>query len=228
MTRRVFVNLASSVDGKIGTVGREKFGFGSAADKRQMQVLRARSDAVVIGAGTLRDEDPSLLLSDPDLIDARRAAGRSAQPLHVLVSHGLELRVRGSRFFGTPGIDTLVFTSETAARARVDSVARFASVLTLPDRSPGRSDLARMIEALQARGCAEILIEGGGELVFALLEQNLIDELYLTLCPVLLGGPAPSAVGGAGFLAAVAPRLELLVHHASPAGELFLHYKVVR
>jgi len=224
----VFVNLASSVDGKIGTVAREKFRFGSAADKRQMQVLRARADAVVIGAGTLRDEDPSLLLSDPDLVDARRAAGKSAQPLRVLVSHGLELRVEGSRFFGTPGMEPLVFTSGTADRGRAAQVARFASVLTLPDRSPGRIDLAPMIEILQARGCAEILVEGGGELVFALLEQSLIDELYLTLCPVLLGGPAPGAVGGAGFLAAVSPRLDLLSHHASPAGELFLHYKVVR
>ncbi len=224
----VFVNLATSVDGKIGTVAREKFRFGSAADKRQMQVLRARADAVVIGAGTLRDEDPNLLITATDLVDARRAAGKAAQPIRVLVSHGLELRAEGSRFFGTPDADTLVFTSEAADTARVADVARFAPVFRLPDRAPGRIDLARMIDALRARGCAEILVEGGGELVCALLEQDQVDEFYLTLCPVLLGGPAPGVVGGKGFLAALAPRLELISHHVSSAGELFLHYKVAR
>ena len=223
----VFVNLAASVDGKIGTVAREKFRFGSAADKRQMQVLRARADAVVIGAGTLRDEDPNLLLSDPDLVEQRRKAGRITQPMRVLVSHGLEFRVEGSRFFGTDA-DTVIFTSEAADPARVTDVGRFAPVVRLPDLGPGRIDLARMIDALRKRRCAEILVEGGGELVCALLEQDQVDELYLTLCPVLLGGPAPSVVGGKGFLAALAPKLELISHHASPAGELFLHYKVTR
>jgi len=85
-----------------------------------------------------------------------------------------------------------------------------------------------MLDGLEERGCGDILVEGGGALNFALLDQDLVDDIYLTLCPIVLGGPAPGSFGGRGFLAAAARRLVLVTQRTNAAGEIFLHYRVRR
>jgi len=226
--RRVFLNVASSVDGRIASVGREKFRFASAEDKRLMQELRCVADAVVIGAGTLRDEDPVLVVRDADLLVRRRAEKPRLQPLQVLVTRNLDVPVEGSRFFGAEDVERLVFTGPDVAPARLAAAGRHATVIAIPEHAPGELDLSHMLEALEARGCREILVEGGGALNFALLDQDLVDDLYLTLCPVVLGGPAPGSFAGRGFLAAAARRLTLVTQRTNAHGEIFLHYRVVR
>lgn len=228
MRPRVFLNVASSVDGRIASVAREKFRFASAEDRRLMQELRAVADAVVIGAGTWRDEDPVLVVRDEDLVARRRADKASAQPIHVLVTRSLDVRVEGSRFFGTPGIERVVFTATDVPAARVEAVSHLATVIPIPERAPGDLDLRALLAALAARRCDEILVEGGGALNFAFLDQDLVDDIYLTLCPVVLGGPGPGSFAGRGFLAAAARRLHLVSQRTNAHGEIFLHYRVVR
>jgi 5-amino-6-(5-phosphoribosylamino)uracil reductase len=82
------------------------------------------------------------------------------------------------------------------------------------------------LERLRARGCARVLVEGGGDLIAQLLADGLLHELHVTLCPLVVGGAgAPTLSDGPGFLADALPRLRLL--SCEPAGdEVFLRYAV--
>ena len=90
-------------------------------------------------------------------------------------------------------------------------------------------DLARLLDELGERGIAQLMVEGGGTLVAALLEAGLVDELQLAVAPLLFGGEtAPTAVGGAGWTAAQAIRLQLIGTAVDADGDVILRYVVPR
>src|SRR5437867_687572 len=109
-----------SLDGKIATAARGKFRFTSDRDRALMDELRAASDAVLIGAGTLRAEDPPLQVKNTKPRDARVLAGRKERLVNVVLSSSLNLPL-GGRFFTTPGVKRIVATVE---EAREELVAR--------------------------------------------------------------------------------------------------------
>ena len=84
-----FGNLAISLDGRISTADRALHGFGGREDRDLMEELRSQADAVMIGAATVRDENPRLRLSSQKWIEARRLAGRTSQPRSIVVSRSL-------------------------------------------------------------------------------------------------------------------------------------------
>lgn len=223
----VVLNMASSLDGKITTRKREVFSLGSAEDRALMNELRAGADAVLIGAGTLLDEDPPLLVSDP-ILQARRGRERGApHPLNVLVSASLDLDPAVSRFFNCASTERLVFTTKSAPGERARAAAQRADVCVVPQGSRGRVDLDAMLAELSRRGIEHLLLEGGGTLNFSMLKAGFIDEICLTLCPLIIGGQsAPTTFEVAGFLRASMRRLELSTSRISEAGEVFLRYWV--
>src|SRR5690349_16636095 len=95
----VVLNAAISIDGKLSTAGRDYHGFGGEEDADLMDELRSEADAVMIGAGTLRAEDPLLTVRNPERIRRRIEAGRTRQPHAVVVSRSLSFPVQNSRFF---------------------------------------------------------------------------------------------------------------------------------
>ena len=101
--------------------------------------------------------------------------------------------------------------------------ARFgAEVLTT--RTPS---LDWVFDELQSRGCQEVILEGGGNLVFQALQSNRLDEMYITICPLVIGGiNAPSLADGLGFSAAEMRRLSL-IECKQNGHELFLHYRIL-
>ncbi|HOT00610.1 MAG TPA: RibD family protein [Acidobacteriota bacterium] len=215
----VFCNYAVTLDGKIAAADRSGAGFSSREDRRRMDAVRARADLIVAGAETVRRDDPPFHVRDAALTAAREAAGRSATPdLCVLSRSGRlnpELKIfRQTRYrilVATPAS----FTAPPGARAEV---AR------LPVTEP--PDIRRLLTELAARGYREILVEGGGRVNALFFEAGVVDEVYLTLCPVVLGGAAaPTPVDGAGLPEAV--RARCVLRSVDRAGnELFLHYRV--
>ncbi len=225
----VSLNMASSIDGKITTREREKFRFGSDEDRDLMQQLRSRADAVLIGRGTLFDEDPRLVLTDPGHIARRRQLKGSPQPIKVLTSASLDFPVEDSRFFTCPESEKIVFTTADADPAAIQRLQRFARVVQIPATAGGRVDLEQVVRAMPELGIEHLLLEGGGILNFAMLEADLIDEIYLTLCPVVIGGAgAQTTFEGAGFTRETARRLSLQSLRMNKGGEIFLHYAVKR
>jgi 5-amino-6-(5-phosphoribosylamino)uracil reductase len=188
-----------------------------------MDELRARADAVIVGAGTVRHDGYPILLRYDDLRAARAKRGRDPHPVSVVLSRGLDLPAT-ARFFTTDATRKIVFTTRLAPAARVERFRRVAEVVVLPGRSLAP---ARVVAELHARGLKRLLLEGGGEVHFAFAQAGLVAEIYVTLTPRLIGGTeAPSLLDGKGFLWKGHPRLAL-VSLKRVGDEVFLHYRVV-
>jgi 5-amino-6-(5-phosphoribosylamino)uracil reductase len=223
--------LAMSADGKIADVRRSPARFGSATDKAHLEAQIAQADGVLFGAGTLRAYGTTLRIANPTLLHQRQKRGQPPQPIHIVCSRSANLDPEWA-FFRQPVPRWLLTTAAGAQRwrasPRFDPIC-FDRILTFPQADPPTDngvDWVATLQQMQAAGLDRLAVTGGGTLVASLLEANLVDELWLTVCPLLLGGAiAPTPVEGIGFPAALAPRLELLSVEAIDQ-EVFLHYRL--
>ena len=220
----VMVNIAASADGKIASHRRETYSLGSPADRLLMDVLRARADAVVIGSRTLALDGWAIRVRDRALRDKRRKRRGSPHPLNVVLSSKLDLPT-SVQFFQHGKTERLIFTTRDAPASRVKRFSRVADVEVMRRR---RIDPGAVLEALRQRGCRKVLLEGGGQLNFSFFQQDLVDELYLTITPRIIGGAtAPTPVDGKGFLWKAQRRLKL-VSCRRREDEVFLRYRAIR
>jgi len=142
------------------------------------------------------------------------------QPLNILLSTSLRVPLNG-RFFRDPDVERLVVTVTAAPKRRLAAVRERAEVICLPGRhvSPGL-----LLGHMHRRGIRELLLESGGTTNFEFFRQGCIDEVFLTLCPVIIGGMrSPTPADGAGFSPGRFPGFRL--HRLRrKGGEVFLHY----
>lgn len=175
----VELKLAASLDGRLALKsGAARWITGTAA-RRQAHRLRAAADAVLVGAGTVRQDDPALTVRHV----------RGPQPVRVILSGRLDLPER-ARVLAPGRAPTWVLTGRAAAAGRKARRlrARGVEVLAVPGRAGGRLDLAAALRLLAARGVRRLLVEGGVELATALLASRLADRLHVHVAPVILGG----------------------------------------
>jgi 2,5-diamino-6-(ribosylamino)-4(3H)-pyrimidinone 5'-phosphate reductase len=229
----VTVNMAVTADGKIDTFERRGARISGAADTARVDRLRAEADAVMVGGHTLLGEDPRLTVRDPALADQRRREGREPQPMKVAaVSRigppgGPDSLPAASRFL-TDGGATVFLATTRATDAEAQEWLSGQGVRLIVHEGP-RVDLARLLDELGERGIAQLMVEGGGTLVAALLEAGLVDELQLAVAPLLLGGEdAPTPVAGQGWALAGAVRLALLGTDIDEDDDVILRYRVER
>ncbi|MBD0334213.1 MAG: RibD family protein [Cyanobacteria bacterium Co-bin13] len=215
------VILAMSADGKISDFRRTAARFSSKADLAHLEARIAEADAVLIGGGTLRAYGTTLPVRQPALIDQRRQRGQSDQPIHIVWSPSGQLDPT-CRFF-RQAVPRGLLTTESGAEAWRQ--AGFDSIWALPGTTSDWN-WALALAQLVASGVRRLAVLGGGRLVADLIAEGLIEELFLTVCPLVLGGSAaPTPVDGLGFGAELAPRLELLSCR-SEGQEVFLHYRL--
>jgi riboflavin-specific deaminase-like protein len=211
---KVVSNTAVSLDGRINTRERRFGMLGSAADRARMSKLRAQADAVLVGGATFRHwPHPAL----PDAAD--RAADRASpasRPWTVVVSRTMQLPL-APEFFAETAFRPLFLTRRAAVPPGFPAEIEAFDGDDLP--------VPWMLQALARRGVQSLLVEAGGDLLFQFLAADAIDEMHVTLCPLVIGGDAPSLADGAGFDRATMKRLTLLAHECI-GDELFLHYAV--
>ncbi|WP_336363914.1 2,5-diamino-6-(ribosylamino)-4(3H)-pyrimidinone 5'-phosphate reductase [Halalkalicoccus salilacus] len=201
----VVVNAAISADGKLSTRRREQVAISGPADFDRVDALRAKSDAVVIGVGTVLADDPHLTLDDGERIAAREDRDEPPHPARVVADS--RARTPPDARIVDDAATTYLLVSEAAPTDRLDAFAErgVETVVTGEDRV----DLSEAFSALASRGIERLMVEGGGELIFSLFEAGLVDELSTYVGPTIIGGrDAPTLVDGEGFLEGF-PALEL-------------------
>lgn len=210
----VAVNMVTSIDGRAQLAGTAE-GLGSRTDRALMRLYRASFDAVLSGAGTLRQTDVWLRVGD-DLAERRVADGRSPQPIGVVVA-GLHPVPAESRWLDGDERRILFVGSDNPMTDAPDGT----ELVRAPDPRPAPG---WVLGELAARGVASVLVEGGPGFNAALAAERLIDELYWTIGPHLIGSDALPMV--AAFADDDAPpwrgRLTSVMRHED---ELLLRYR---
>jgi riboflavin biosynthesis pyrimidine reductase len=210
----VVCNFVSSADGK-ATAGGRTAPLAGAGDKAAFHLLRTQVDAVLAGTGTLEIERYGVPVRDERLIEIRVAAGLPAQPLAVVISRS-----------GRVPFEIPLFTD---ARSHIALYAPDGTVVpdcaadvTVHELDPTQSDLGGVLRSLRRdHDVRSLLCEGGPVLFNALLAEDLVDELFLTISPVLVGGDELGITAGAGLGRALALRLVWALEHD---GNLLLRY----
>jgi riboflavin-specific deaminase-like protein len=192
-TPRVHAHFAMTVDGKISTREFTPSQFTSKADKARLHEVRARHDAILAGRGTVAADTMSMRLSGDALRRARIEKGKPAEPLRVVVSNAGTFDP-GWKIFQYQGSPLVVFsTTRMPQRTR----AAIAPLCDLHLFESPAVPLSAMLATLRADyGVKSLVCEGGGELLRSLAAENLIDEIHLTIAPVVFGGAkAPTLTG---------------------------------
>ena len=217
------VILAMSADGKIADRVRSPARFGSAQDKVHLEKQIAIADGVLFGSNTLRAYGTTMRVSAPELLKMRAEQGKQSQPIQIVCSRSRNFDPN-LRFFQQP-VPRWLLTAETN-NDKTELMPKFDRIL-VASMSNGNIDWVAAFEQLANLGLQRLAILGGGKLVASLLADNLIDEFWLTICPVILGGAdAPTPVEGEGFLANLAPKMQLLEVQQVDQ-EVFLHYRLM-
>jgi 5-amino-6-(5-phosphoribosylamino)uracil reductase len=219
------VILAMSADGKIADVMRSPARFSSPTDHAHLEKQVALADGVLLGASTLRAYGTTISLSNPQWLQIREQSGVSPQPVQIVCSHSGNLDPK-LRFFRQRVPRWLLTTAAGAKpwQEQPEVVGSFQRILVV-DSSENQIDWFDAFQQLTELNFRRLAILGGGTLVASLLAADLIDEFWLTVCPLILGGTtAPTPVDGAGFSGQLAKHLELLSVETIEQ-EVFLHYR---
>lgn len=217
----VAINMVTSVDGK-ATLGPGAYTLGSRVDHMVMRRIRLAVDGVMVGAETLRAENvnPSV---PPEMQVERLARGMAGQPIAIVVTGMADIPLDRT-FFRLDTFPRVVVTTRRAPLARVLALERLARVIRVGEE---RVNLSEMMGILaKDLGIRSLVVEGGPSLNASLIGEGLVDELFWTVAPKIVGGAARrTMVEGEPFPPDRVPRLELVsLHHH--LGELFLRYRL--
>ncbi len=217
----VSINMAISLDGKIATKKRGPISLGSELDLRRMGELRAAHDAVINGAGTFRAYPFPLLVKSQELQLEREKRGQSRHPVSAIVSSALEIP-RGTPWETSRETERWVFCGSASPLSSIRSLERNEVRVVKSKRK--RPNPKEILKAFSSAGIASVLVEGGGELNAAFLEEGLVQRVYLTLTPLVIGGvESPTWLEGRGFALGKFPRFHLS-DLRKEGDELFLTY----
>jgi diaminohydroxyphosphoribosylaminopyrimidine deaminase/5-amino-6-(5-phosphoribosylamino)uracil reductase len=180
----IILKLATSLDGRIATASGESRWITGEAARAEVHRMRAAADAVMIGAGTARADDPELL--------ARTDPPAKRQPLRVVLSTRLDLPASGRLFATLNSAPLLVIGAEGADGAALEAAG--AEVARAPRRGAW-VDVTAALVLLAQRGVDKVLVEGGGQLAASLILEGLVDRLEWFRAPLVLGEESRPGIG---------------------------------
>lgn len=212
---RIIACFASTLDGKIASAHNLRDRIGTPADLQHLLTIRNQADAILCGGETFRQH-----------ANIRKGTQQLQAPLQCLVTRTFNLPPEASLFRNStqsdPPVPILIFSPEEAP-ASVQ--ARYPAHVEWHTTGTG-NPVPAILGALQQKNIQTLMVEGGGHIMNLFLQAQAVQELYLTVCPLLLGGQNdPTLVTGSGFTVANAPRTT--VRSSQWAGqELYLHLDI--
>jgi riboflavin biosynthesis pyrimidine reductase len=210
----VVSNFVSTADGKATADGRTR-SLGGEGDRAAFHLLRTQVDAVLAGTGTLRVERYGAMTRDQRLREIRLSEGRTAQPLAVVISRSGQIPFDIPLFADPDSRVALYAPSGTV-------VPDCAAEVIVHEIASAGGSIAVVLASLRSdHDVRSLLFEGGPAMFNVMLDENLVDELFLTLAPTLVGGGELGITAGAPLARALALRL---VWALEQDGQLFLRY----
>lgn len=216
----ILLSCAVSLDGCLDDASPQRLILSNEQDLDQVDAERAAADGILVGANTIRRDDPRLLVRDPERRRARVRAGRPESPAKVTVTGSGRLDPE-ARFFADDGARKLVYCATVAAAGLAERLGERAEVVDAGER-PG---FGRLLADLARRGVHRLLVEGGSGVLGALLAGGLADELRLAVAPTLVGDSAAPRFTGPASGSGVPARLRL-VEVQDLAGVAVLRYRL--
>ena len=192
----IFINSAMSADGKLSTKERKQVKISGKLDFERMDELRAHADAIMVGIGTVLADDPSLTVKSPERKAARKAAGKSENPVRVVVDSSARTPLNADIFKKGEGL-RIIAVSNSAPEEKIRMLEEKALVIKT---GAFRVDLTELAAKLKEMGINSLMVEGGATLNWGMLSAGLVDEVYTFVGNLIIGGKtAPTFTDGEGF-----------------------------
>ena len=189
------LSCALSIDGYLDSATPRRVELSNDADFDRVDSVRASCDAILVGAATVRNDNPRLLVRSRARRDERTARGLAPSPIKITVTERVELDAC-SDFFTTGDTEKLVYCASPRV---VDARSRLGPVATVVDAGQP-VEMRRISEDLGARGVQRLMVEGGGTMHTQFLTDDLADELQLVVAPFFVGDSrAPRFVSDGRF-----------------------------
>ncbi len=219
----VVVNVAMSADGKLSTRERRQVKISGPQDFTRVDRLKATSDAVMVGIGTVLADDPSLTVKGEECRQHRRERGVCEHPARIVVDSRARIPPGASILHKGEGL-RIVAVSEHADTEKIARLEEYATVIVA---GKDKVDLAALLDQLGRMGIRRIMVEGGGELIAGLIRAGLVDEIYTFIGNLIIGGRnAPTLADGEGFLTEDEFSRLTLIETRRIENGILLHWKV--
>ncbi|MCZ7400805.1 MAG: 2,5-diamino-6-(ribosylamino)-4(3H)-pyrimidinone 5'-phosphate reductase [Candidatus Methanoperedens sp.] len=193
----VFINAAMSADGKIATIKRRQTRISGSLDFDRMDELRATSDAIMVGIGTVLSDNPSLTVKSKERKERRLSMGLEENPARIVVDSMARTPIDADIFKKGEG-KRIIAICENAPDKKVSELAKLAEIICVGEK---RVDLEKLLFELKNRGIRNLMVEGGATLNWGLISGGFVDEIYTFIGNIILGGKsAPTLVDGEGFV----------------------------
>jgi riboflavin biosynthesis pyrimidine reductase len=189
-------NMISSLDGG-ATEGGKSGGLGGAGDRALFKLMRQRADVILMGAATVRIENYSGAQLTVAQREARQRRGQAEVPPIAVITGSGDLD-HDSKFFTRTEVAPIILTGSNAVADTRHRLGSVAEVIDASGADPARVDPAVALRVLAERKLFRVLTEGGPGMLGLLIENDLLDELCLTVAPVLVGGIARRIATGPG------------------------------
>jgi 2,5-diamino-6-(ribosylamino)-4(3H)-pyrimidinone 5'-phosphate reductase len=231
---KIILNAATSIDGKIATVSGDTK-ISSILDLKRVHRLRCKSDVVLVGISTVINDDP--------LLTIRYGMNKKGtkNPIRIIIDSKARIPLQSKIVKTANQIETrLVVTSKAPSTNLKKLEERGLKIIMLEQRredkekvvedSTEKVDLKKLFNQLEEEGVSHVLVEGGGEINWSIIKNNLFNEIIVTISPMIIGGKkAISLVGGEGYKTIdESLKVKLSRIQKKSNGEIILHYKNIK
>jgi len=235
---KIILNAAASIDGKIATVNGDTK-ISSVLDLKRVHGLRRETDVILVGISTVINDDP--------LLTIRYGMNKKGtkNPIRIIIDSKARIPLHSKIVKTANQIETrLVVTSKAPSKNLKKLEERGLKIIVLDQgtkedrenrenkRKDNREkvDLKKLFNQLEKEGISNVLVEGGGEINWSIIKDNLFDEMIITISPLIIGGKrAISLVGGEGYKTInESVKIKLSRIQKKSNGEIILHYKNIR
>ncbi len=193
----IFINAAMSADGKIATMERKQTRISGSIDFDRVDELRATSDAIMVGIGTLLSDNPSLTVKSTQRREKRLLQGLDETPARIVVDSMARIPLDADIFKKGAGKKIIAIT-ESAPKNKVQELSQMAEIIVSGEKTV---NLEKLLAELKIRSIDHLMVEGGATLNWGLISKGLVDEIYTFIGNIIIGGrSAPTFVDGVGFV----------------------------